>query len=232
MKFFSLLALLFASIASFASEPYGYEQKYRAEESGVEVVLYRQEGIIPHLTTMHNWSVREFGKAPYLYAPPKEHLVCVADLLFINSSKAGLALAKKEGKIVGLVSFISFDAPELHSLYFTTQDLMRKMRSNGFDPSRMLYVSSFLTAPECHNARFVVDALYASVINAAYEQGKTQLCYMEEITPAAVKIEPWGAVIGNCQSTKIQVDVSWPTKHQNGSKEMAHTLEFFVHNLL
>ena len=232
MKFFSLAMLFFAAIAGFASEPYGYEQKRVAQESDIEVVLYRQEKIIPHLTTMHNWSVREFGEAPYLYAPPKEHLICLSDLLFVNSPQAALALAKKEGKIIGLVSFISFDAPELHSVYFTKHDLLRKMRSNGFDPSRMLYVSCFLTAPEYHNAPSVVDALYSSIINAAYEQGKSQLCYMEDIGPGTTKIEPWGVVIQNIKSTNIQVDISWPTKQGNSSKEAPHTLEFFVHNLL
>jgi hypothetical protein len=232
MKFFSLVLLFFGSIAGFTNEPYGYEQKYGSQEADIEVVLYRQEGIIPYLTTMYNWAVREFGQAPYLYAPPKEHLVSMSDLLLINSPKAALALAKKEGKIVGLVSFISFDAAELHSAYFTEHDLLKKMRSSGFDPSRMLYVSSFLTAPEYHNDPAVVDALYATMINAAYEQGKSQLCYMEDIGYAPTKIEPWGVVIQNCKSTNIQVDISWPTKQGNSSKELPHTLEFFVHNLL
>lgn len=219
-------------MASFVSYVNGREQKVVSEESNIEVTRYKQEAIIPYLTTMHQWSVREFGNAPYLYAPPEEQIVSATDLVLVNSNRAELALARKDGKVVGMVTTVAFDVPELHGPYFFQHDLLNKMRSAGFKPERMLYVGYFITAPECHNDPAVVDALYASIVQHAYAEGKSELCYMEDIGPATTKIEPWGAVIHDLTSTKIQVVIPWPTQQGSTVEEAPHTLEFFVHKLL
>lgn len=228
-NFFVFLTLLMASIVSYAN---GHEQKVVSEASTIEVTRYKQEAIIPHLTMLNQWHVREFGHAPYFYAPPKEHVVCVSDILLVNSNRAELAVARKDGKVVGLVGTMAFDAPELQGQHFSQHDLMNKMRNAGFEPGRMLYVAYFLTAPECHNDPAVVDALYASIVQHAYAEGKSELCYMEDIGPATTKVEPWGAVIHDLTSTKIQVSIPWPTQQGNTVKEVLHTLEFYVHKLL
>jgi hypothetical protein len=231
-NFFVFLTLLMTSIVSYAKDPINHEQKVVSNESNIEVTRYKQEAIIPYLTTLQSWSVREFGHAPYLYAPSKEQIVCISDVVLVNSNRAELALARKDGKLVGLVATVAFDVPELHGHYFFQHDLINKMRSAGFEPGRMLYVAYFLTAPECHNDPAVVDALYASTVQHAYAEGKSELCYMEDIGPAPTKIEPWGAVIHDCTATKVQVVIPWSTKQGTQVKEVPHTLEFYVHKLL
>jgi len=232
MKIFLVfLTLLMASIVSYAREPIGHEQKGDSEESSIEVTRYKQEAIIPYLTMLQSWSIREFGNAPYLYAPAKEQIISMSDIILVNSHRAELALARKDGKIVGMVGTVPFDVRELHGTYFSAYDLINKMRSAGLAPQNMLYVAYFLTAPECHNDPAVVDALYA-VVQHAYAEGKSELCYMEDIGPASTKIEPWGAVIQDCIATNIQVVIPWPTKQGAVIKEMPHTLAFYVHKLL
>lgn len=228
-KIFVFFTLLMASIASYAVN---HETKVVTEESSIEVTRYKQEAIIPYLTLMNEWDVREFGNEPYLYAPPKEQIVSLSDIILVNSNRAEVALARKDGKIVGMVTSVAFDVPELHGQYFFQQDLMAKMRSAGFEPGRMLYIGYFITAPEYHNDPAVVDALYASIVQHAYAEGRSELCYMEDIAPAPTKVEPWGAVIHDLTSTKVQITIPWPTKQGSTVKEMPHTLEFFVHKLL
>jgi len=224
-KFVGLLiaALFFSSNLLFAESNEG---------SDIQINTYKKENIIPLLTTLQEWSVREFGNAPYLYAPPKENIVAASDILFVNGKDALIALAKKEEQVVGIIALIAFDALEQ---YFGV-DLFHRIQKAGFDPSQILYVGYFLTAPEYHNDPDVVQALYATCADYAKQLGKTQICYMDDVglpgaPPLNDQIEPWGAVIHGFKSTGVQISLSWPTKDSDVVKEREHILEFYAKDL-
>jgi len=211
------------------------------EGSDIQINTYKKENIIPLLTTLQEWSVREFGKAPYFYAPPKENIVAPSDIFFVNGKDALIALAKKEDQVVGVISLIAFDALELQAQYFGQDtlgqvDLFHRIQKAGFDPSQILYVGYFLTAPECHNDHDVVQALYGACVDYAKQIGKTQICYMDDVglpgaPPLNDLIEPWGTVINGFKSTGVQISHSWPTKDSDEVKEREHILEFYVKDL-
>jgi len=238
----SFIAVLFVFGAVFSSSFLLAQKPITAEEtnnSKIEIETYKSGSIIPLLPLLNEWAVREFAQYPYLYSASKDQVVCPSDILFVNSSDSMIGLAKKEGKVVGMVALICFDSPELHKMYFVQGPLLDKFQKSGFDLSKMLYVGYFLTAPELHNDARVVHALYKRLADFAQEKGKTQICYMEDIgqpdhskATKSVAIEPWGEVIHGFKRTGVQIGITWPTIGENDDiKEKEHTLEFFVKDL-
>jgi hypothetical protein len=203
----------------------------------IYIEAYQRENIVPLLPFLNTWGERAFSAYPYLLCSPKEQIVCPSDLVFVNSTNSLIILAKKEDAILGLVAMISFDCPMLHAMYFDRFQLIEKMQRLQIDYSRMLYVAYFLTAPECHNDETIVDALYDKIRDFAKENGKTQLCFMDDIGDAEHRlkplsktyIEPWGDVIHGCTSLPLQITIAWPTIDAEGDRE--HTLAFFAKDL-
>lgn len=209
-------------------------------DPAVQIETYQAEQIVPLLPLLNTWAEREFSRYPYLLSSPKDQIVCPSDIIFVNSSDAMLALAKLQGKVVGMAAMISFDSPALHSMYFERFHLMEKMQALDVDCSRMLYVAYFLTAPEFHNDNHIVHALFSKVVDFAHQKGKSHLCFMEDIAQhdhplkpvRKTFIEPWGEVICGFTSMNLRINISWPTVDADGAvKELEHALEFFVKDL-
>ncbi len=238
-SFSGLLACLGLFSSSFLPAQERVTPSEKKIPNNVKVEMYSAGSIVPLLPMLNEWSVREFVHSPYRYSPSKNQIVSPTDIILVNSRDSLIALAKRDGRVVGIISLIPFDAPELQRMQFGQLSVLEKIQASGFDPSKMIYAGYFLTAPDVHNDRQIVDALYQAMTNFALEKGKTQVCYMEDIgrldPPNAENqssIEPWGEVIKGFDSTGVQIGISWPTLEKDGSvKEMEHTLEFFVKDL-
>jgi len=211
-------------------------------KSSIHIETYRSENIIPLLTLLNEWTLREFAQYPYLFVPPKDQVIFPSDVTLVNSKDSMVVLAKKEGTVAGMAAFISFDSPVLHTTYLTYLSnlvLLDKFNELGFDPSRILYVDYFLTAPQWRNDAAIVNAVYDQIKDFAREKGKTQICFIMDVSQpkhssaqSKISIEPWEDVIGDFQSTGFRNVLAWPTLTEEGfAQEMEHTLEFFLKDL-
>lgn len=162
----------------------------QAQSFALHVETYQREAILPLLVTLNTWADRAFGHYPYLLSSSEEQIVCPSDLVFVNARDAMIALAKQEDKIVGIAAMISFDSPTLHTMYFHRFHIIDKCISLNIDPSKMLYVAYFLTDEECHNDLDIVDILYHCICNFALKLGKSQICFMEDITQHDPELYP------------------------------------------
>ncbi|HEY2810718.1 MAG TPA: hypothetical protein VGJ00_04955 [Rhabdochlamydiaceae bacterium] len=236
-RFLTLIFSFFLSMYLCAGPLFSVPLKRTSAPISIET--YQRENAIPLLPLLNSWEEREFSHYPYLYSPDDEQLIHPSDIFLINSKEAFLAIAKRKGEIVGLVSFIPCDAPILSTKYFFDVALFDAMKGIGFDYSQMLYVDIFLTAPECHNDPAVVDALYSVVKSYAQEKKRSRLCFIRAVSdvdhPLSKEplyyIEPWDQVILGCKGTGIRFESAWPTDLETEVKTISHTLEFFVKDL-
>jgi hypothetical protein len=242
IRFFALAySTVCATSFSFALEQPVASNLVQSPAS-IEVTTYQKEEIIPLLTLLNDWIEREFSQYPYLYAAPEDRIIFPSDIILVNSKKALVALAKKEGSVVGMAAMISFDVDFLHTTYLDGlfPHLLENVRASGLDPSKMLYVDYFITEPAYHNDEQIVQSLYESIKGFAKSLGKTQVCFIQErgcpYHPACPKkpyhIEPWGEIIQGVQDPGIRSRSSWPTIDQSGNaKETEHSPEFFFIDL-
>jgi hypothetical protein len=210
------------------------------EDSMFTVSCYFGKQIEPLLPLMQEWGEREYIHYPYLWVPPKDEIFPVYVLL-AKENEAVLVVVKKQEQVVAIAAGMTFDSKALQSMfdYFQPsleQSLVERTELAGIDPSKLFYMSCFLTAPEVRNDEKLVALVYDHCAAFAHQIGKNQLCYFEglgsEDNPLKpenpIAIEPWGTAIQGVQSMNIQFDLTWETLQKDGSvKDEVHTIEFF-----
>lgn len=206
------------------------------ERSMFEVESYSGDAIIPHTPLLEEWVKRDYIHYPYLWVPTTSD--CGLDL-FIKEEHALVTIVKQQGKVVGIAAGISFDSERLQN-YFQ-EPLSKLAEEHGFDPSQILYMSFFLTAPERRNDPLLVQAMYDTYVKFASNLGKTKVSYWADMSSdehhplkpeKLVPIEPWGEVIHGFRSMKMKFNLPWMTLQSDGSvKEAIHPAEFFIKDL-
>jgi hypothetical protein len=213
------------------------------KESMFELNTYATEQIEPLLPLLQEWGEREFIQYPYLWVPEKGKIFASYALL-ARENNARMIIVKNRDQIIAVAAGVPFDAAELQSIFDDDAQsdtcLLAKVKEQGFDPSRMFYMSTFCTAPEFHNDSRLVDLIYQSYVDFIRSIGRDQICYFEDkgrpdhpLKPEVpIPIEPWGCVIQGFQNMQVKKTFSWPTLQADGSvQEEAHQLEFFVKNI-
>ncbi len=207
------------------------------DDASLELSTYLPDQIEPLLPELQEWVERAFIQYPYLWVAPADEYY-VPNVAMILEKDAMVALVRKNGRIVGVAAGVSLD-----SLSFQEQlgrAVMRQFKERGFDPSVMVYMCYFLTAPEYLNEQHLVDLIYNQFVDFAHSIGKTQLCYLEDsgnfdhpLKPQMpMAIEPWGHVIHGFKNMNVEVEYTWPTMQSDGSvRDQAHAIEFFVKDL-
>ena len=192
------------------------------------------------LPLMQEWGEREYIHYPYLWVPPKGEIFPAYALLAKEKETMIVVVTQKE-KVVAIAAGISFDSKALQSMFdhlqpFLEQSLIERTKLAGIDPSKLFYMSCFLTAPEYRNEEKLVALVYKHCAEFAHKLGKNQLCYFEGLGKEdhplkpenPIAIEPWGTVIQGIQSMNIRFDLTWETLQKDGSvKDEIHTIEFF-----
>lgn len=228
------------SSLAFASDDAETQQECMAKvgESSFELSSYSLEQIEPMLPLLEEWLQRGFGQYPYLWRPSKEEKVSPGNRVMLSEKNALVTCVRKGDEVVAIAGGIAMEATSLQDLL--GQTVIDEMKKQGYDPSQMVYMSYFLTAPEYLNEPELVEKVYNHYTTFAKEMGKSQLCFFEyfgsddhPLKPNyVVPIEPWGYVINNSRNMNIKVEQSWPTLQVDGSVvEEAHQVEFFVKDI-
>lgn len=212
------------------------------DESMFEITSYSANRIQPILPLLQEWGERGFIQYPYLWVPPKGEIF-IAYAILAEEENSLVTIVKDHGHIVGVAAGLPFDAKKLQIVFdedvtVSELSLSHKAKQQGFDPSRMFYMSYFLTAPEYHNDKRIVELIYKHYVAFIQEMGREQICYFDDVGKSndhlkpSHCIEPWRCVIGDFRSMNVKKDFSWPTLQLDGSvKEEVHQLEFFVKNI-
>jgi|SRR5689334_893730 len=206
----------------------------KADESAFELSSYCMEEIEPMLPLLETWLKRGFGQYPYLWRPPEEEKISPGNHTLLSEKNAIVTCVKKGDQVVAVAGGIAVDSALLQLLGNTVVEEMKKQH---FDPSQMIYMMYFLTAPEYLNEPKLVELVYNHYSNFAFQMGKSQLCFFEyfgqddhPLKPEyPTPIEPWGHAITGYRNMNLKVEQSWPTLQPDGSVlHEAHQVEFFV----
>jgi|SRR5579862_3885185 len=198
----------------------------------LEIATYSTDQIIPLVPLLEKWFARDYIHYPFLWVPSPEEL-CTD--LFIKEKNALVALCRKQGEVIGAAACIALDSEHLEA-YFE-QPMREKAIERGFDPSQILYMSFFLTAPEYRNDPSVVSQIFQACLDFGRARGKTQVCYWRSLDKpnhplkpeVPVVVEPWEHVICGFKSMNMQMDVPWKTLQPDGSVQMEnHAIGFFI----
>lgn len=235
------LALKFICVAlasgalSIASETCTKHQESVVRcDAAFEINTYSTDQITPLLPLLEDWVEREFFQYPYLWAPPKGK-ICFGNSMLVNEKNAQVVIVRKEGQVIGVAAGGAFDSEGFKS--YLGQSAVEMTKARGYDPSRVLYMSYFLTASEYRNDERLVSAIYNKFADFARSLGRTHICFYEDFgdpdSPLKpehpVPIEPWGYVIKGCKSMDIRLDLSWETLQPDGSViDQSHSAELFI----
>jgi len=242
-KFYALGMILSCCVLSCAANAV-QKRPMVHRETALELSSYSAEQIEPLLPLLEEWVQREFIQYPYLWLPPKGEF-CMSNVMLAAEKEALVTIVRKGQQVVGVAAAVSFDSEAFRTTYEaavlgSNQSILEKMKEQGFDPSKMLYMNYFLTAPEYRNDENLVGLIYNNYVDFAHKIGRTQLCYFEDagrvdhpLKPAhPTPIEPWGHAIQGFKSMYMQADLSWPTVQLDGSaRDEAHTVEFFFKDI-
>jgi hypothetical protein len=233
---FYLCAALSCSVLN-SSEWTGEKTSCPYKKNALELNAYTKEQITPILPLLEEWVEREFLNYPYLWSPPAGQ-TCDSNATLINEEQGHVLVVKKNDEVIGVAVAVPFDSSQLQG-YFNAQ-VIDLAKEQGFDPSSILYMSYFLTAPEHREDEHLVSAMYNHFVDFAHSIGKKQICYFEDLgdpnSPLKpeypVNVEPWGHMIKGVRSMNIQFNPVWSTLQPDRSvKEEAHPSEFFIIDL-
>jgi hypothetical protein len=201
----------------------------------LEITTYSMDEILPLVPLLEKWFARDYINYPFLWVPSPEEL-CTD--MFIKEKNALVALCRKQQEVVGAAASIVLDSKHVEA-YFE-HPICEKAKECGFDPSKILYMSFFLTAPAYRNDPMVVSKIYQACQDFGRAQGKTQVCYWRSLgkpdhplkPQIPVIVEPWEQVICGFKSMNMQMDIPWQTLQPDGSVKMEnHAIEFFIKSL-
>src|SRR4029079_19003193 len=131
------------------------ESQVVEEGEALEMSSYSGEQITGLIPLLEEWVGREFANYPYLWVPTQGE-ICETNARLPSEENALVTVVRKEGVVVGVAAGIAFDSA--HSK--EGREVLDKVIAQGFDPSKMVYMCYFLTAPECRNDAKLVEMIY------------------------------------------------------------------------
>src|SRR5579862_2921495 len=184
MRKFYVLGIVIGCVVLSCAANVIQERPMVHREAAWELSTYSTGQIEPLLPLLEEWVQREFIQYPYLWLPPKGEF-CMSNVLLAAEKEALVTIVRKGQEVVGVAAAVPFDSEAFRATYEaavlgSNQSILDKMKEQGFDPSKVLYMSYFLTAPEYRNDENLVSLIYNNYIDFAHKIGRTQLCYFED----------------------------------------------------
>jgi|SRR5579872_127580 len=237
-KLFAILTLI--CTASFLPSSWSQEEKGETklaghENSSTKLEIHQGKDVVPLLPLLNTWVADSFGPFPYLYAPPEEQVVSLADFVYLNEKNALVITVKKEGKVIAVAGATALDAKSLALLYWESE-FDAHMQEKGYDISDYLYVNYFMVAPEYRGDLSVVEPIYNTLVDFAHKTNKNYLTYIDvqlaENHPMKPEVysspEPWGTAITGFTPMDLYTVQEWLTYQTDGTiVNQPHTLRFF-----
>jgi hypothetical protein len=203
------------------------------------VESYRADDVKTIRPLLDDWNIQLFREYPYLYVYQEESDY---NTIFEVDPEAFVLFAERDGEKIGLLEANSLDSPFFANARYTpSAEILEEFKKNGFDPSKILYISCFLMAkPERGNLE-AINLLFDRAIEQAECMGKTQICYMgmieDEKHPLRpnpyIPLEPWNDLGRDFRSMGVVAEMSWPTLQANGKVlEEMHKMKFYVTDIV
>lgn len=222
MKFFKKLFLCIPLLAPFLL----------SAETKVEI--YREGGVKAIRKTLDEWTTHLLREYPYLYVYQGE---TDYNTLFETDPNSFVLFAEKDGKKIGTLQANPLDSDYLKNSDYTPYNHLEQIKKNGFNPSKILYVSTFIMNKENSANKEAIKMLFDIAVELAKKMGKNQICYLEVVEEEKhplkpspyVPLEPWGELDKKSRSMNVTMVMSWPTLQPDGSvKDQSHQMVFYV----
>lgn len=174
---------------------------------------------------------------PYLYVYQKESDY---NSIFEKDPKAFILLAQKDGKLIGALQANPLDSSYFNGEDYTPEKFITKIKKNGFDPKKILYVSTFMLSKDERTNSTVINQMFDRTAEIAKKMGDTQICYMEIVETKNhplrpnpyVSIEPWKELGRKIKNMNVDSTMSWPTLQSDGKvKNEEHKMALYVIDL-
>lgn len=201
---------------------------------GIKIETYRGNAVKNLRPLLDAWARCQYREYPYFYVYQKESDY---NKIFEVDPTAFVLFAEQNGKKTGLLQANALDSDCLKTERYSPYSAIDLMKQRGYDPSKILYITSLLTTKEEYSNHKMISDLYNQAVKMAKEMGKKQICYMEIIPNEShplkptnyVPIEPWSELDIPFKTTGVRIPMSWPTLQPNGNvREETHKMEIFI----
>lgn len=208
-----------------------------AAADDIKIETYRGNAVKNLRPLLDTWARNQYREYPYLYAYQNE---TDYNKVFEVDPTAFVLFAERNGKKIALLQANALDSEFLKTERYSPYTAINLMIHRGYDPKKILYITSLLTTKEEHCNREMLSELYNQAVKIAKEMGKTHICYMDIIQNGPhplkptnyVPIEPWSELDVRFKTTGVRIPMSWPTLQPNGNvREEVHKMEIFITNI-
>jgi hypothetical protein len=202
--------------------------------ANMKVVCFQKEAVKSVRTILDAWNIELWREYPYLYVFQEE---TDYNSIFEEDPEAFVLFAERDGVKLGLLQANPLDSSFLKQDLYTPYGELDKFRANGFDLSKILYISCFLMGREERSNFEAINLLFDKTIEQAKKMGKTQICYMEIIEDDKhplrpvpyIPLEPWRDLEKNFRTTNIIIEMRWPTLKVSGEvMKETHKMAFYI----
>lgn len=202
--------------------------------TNTQIKCFQKESVKTIRAVLDEWNIELLREYPYLYVFQNE---TDYNSIFEDDPDAFVLFAERDGVKLGLLQANPLDSSFLEQDLYTPHQQIDKFKINGFDPSKILYVSCFLMAREERSNLEAINLLFNKTIEQAKKMGKTQICYMEivenenhPLRPVPyIPLEPWGDLEREFRSMNVMIEMSWPTLKVGGEVlNEVHQMVFYI----
>lgn len=195
---------------------------------------YQNKAVKEIRPTLDEFVHKAFREYPYLYVFQKENDY---NAIFENDPDAFILFAKRDGKLIGTLQASPLSSPYLEKTHYTPSKSLDQIRKRGFNPEKILYITSFLMSKEERTNLPAIKLLFDKAVENAKGMGKSQICFMEVVEnknhplrpDPYVPLEPWKELGRNIKNMNVVTQMSWPTLQPDGKvKDEKHKMMFFV----
>lgn len=200
----------------------------------IKIETYRGDAVKNIRPVLDAWARCQYREYPYFYIYQKE---TDYNKVFEIDPTAFVLFAERNGVKIGLLQANALDSEFLKTERYSPYSAITLMKNRGYDPNKILYITSLLTTKEEHCNHEMLSNLYNQAVKIAKAMGKKQICYMEIVQLAPhplrptqyIPIEPWSELDVHFKTTGVRIPMSWPTLQPNGNvREETHKMEVFI----
>ncbi len=198
------------------------------------ITSYPPEAVTAIRPMLDTWAIEMYREYPYLYVYQGE---TDYNSMFEQDPNAMVLFAEQDGQKIGVLQANPLDSPYLKEEVYTPSDCLDEMRSKGYNPEDIYYISCFLLKKEFRQDRILALNLFAKACEVAKQHGKKAIAFMEIADEPAhplkpdpyVPCEPWKLLGVPFTPMDVAVKATWPTLQPDGSvKDEEHTMLMYI----
>ncbi len=198
----------------------------------ITITPYQNDAVKELRPVLDQWAIDAYREYPYHYVYQEE---TDYNTIFEVDPDAIVLFAERDGQKIGMISASPLDSPYLAEQAYTPSAYLDQIKSKGFDPDTIYYISCFLLQKEERQNSEAATLLFDKVVTFAKSLGKTKIAYMEITADPKRKpenylpCEPWALLDKPFTSMDVSIETSWPTLQVDKTvKDQTHTLPLYI----